>query len=413
MNATPYQVMPALAPDEFEALKADIKARGVQVPVEYDEMGNILDGHHRVQACFDLGITHWPRLVRHGLSEEEKRRHARRLNLDRRHLNAEQKRELIAAELREQPARSDRTIGAGLNVDHKTVGAVRDKLESTGEIPQLTEREGRDNRTRRITQFVPATPEEEKGLLMSARELNFRNDEANRENRRSLQKELSEKSLELTGSRKYAAIYFDAPWKRKQGITDRSYENHYPTMTWDEIVAWAASMRERLLNDAWGFMWIPRAHAFALHPVTYKVDVGGEIVEVDIKTPLAWAIARAMGFDAFSTCFVWTKTDEEHADDAGMGILVRDQDELLLMFKKGRGNAKPARNEVYNSNHRERSRPLGHSRKPQHYREMIASMVGDGVPVLECFARHDEKFPLPGGWDSWGNQAKSANEEAA
>lgn len=228
-----------------------------------------------------------------------------------------------------------------------------------------------------------------------------------REFRRDLQRELSDKSLELTGSRKYAAIYFDPPWKRKQGITDRSYENHYITMTWDEIVTWARSMRNRLLEDAWGFMWVPRAHAFALHPVSYEVVIDDDSVhDVEIKTPLAWAIARAMGFDNYSTAFNWTKTDEDHVDDAGMGILVRDQDEWLLMFKKGRGNPKPASCEVFGSNHRERSKPLGHSRKPQHYREVIAKMVGDGVPVLECFARHDEQFPLPKGWDSWGNQAQ-------
>ncbi len=232
-----------------------------------------------------------------------------------------------------------------------------------------------------------------------------------REARRNLQKALSEKSLELTGERRYAAIYFDPPWQRKQGLTDRSYENHYPTMTWDEIVAWARLMRDRLLEDSWGFMWIPRAHAFALHPVTYEIVIDdGSVHDVEIKIPLGWAIARALGFDAYSTCFVWTKTDEEHSDDAGMGILVRDQDELLLMFKKGRGNAKPASHEVFGSNHRERSRPLGHSRKPQHYREMIARMVGDGVPVLECFARHDEQFPLPASWDAWGNEAQSDSE---
>jgi hypothetical protein len=38
----------------------------------------------------------------------------------------------------------------------------------------------------------------------------------------------------------------------------------------------------------------------ALHPVTYKIDIGGgEIIEVDIKTPLAWAVARALGAEAY------------------------------------------------------------------------------------------------------------------
>lgn len=236
-------------------------------------------------------------------------------------------------------------------------------------------------------------------------------EERQRQNRRDLAQALSDASVDLTGQRKYPAIYFDPPWRRKQGVTDRSYENHYITMTWDEIIAWARSMRDRLLDDAWGFMWVPRAHAFALHPVAYEIMIDdGSIHEVQIKIPLAWAVARAMGFDAYSTGFNWTKTDEEHADDVGTGLLVRDQDEWLLMFKKGRGLPKPRTTEVVGSNHRERSRPLGHSRKPQHYREMIAKMVGTdlaGRPlaVLECFARHDEQFPLPENWDSWGNEA--------
>ncbi len=234
-----------------------------------------------------------------------------------------------------------------------------------------------------------------------------------REARRDLQRALSDTAQDMTGSRRYAAGYIDPPWLRKQGTTDRSYENHYPTMTWAEIVAWAASMRERFLDDAWFFIWVPRAHLFALHLTSYTVRIDdGSLHEAEVSLPLPWAVARALGATAYSSCFIWTKTDEDHADDTGMGILIRDQDEVLLMFKKGRGNPKPARSEIYNSNHRERSKPLGHSRKPQHYREVIASMVGEGVPVLECFARHDAQFPLPEGWDSWGNQALEAAEAA-
>ena len=35
-----YQVMPDLTADEYAELKADIKARGVMVPIEFDEQGN-------------------------------------------------------------------------------------------------------------------------------------------------------------------------------------------------------------------------------------------------------------------------------------------------------------------------------------------------------------------------------------
>src|SRR5439155_17837387 len=96
-----YQVMPPLSAEEYELLKADIAARGVQVQVELDEQGNILDGFHRVRACQELGITDWPTIVRLGLSEEEKKAHARKLNLARRHLTQEQKRELIRQQLKE------------------------------------------------------------------------------------------------------------------------------------------------------------------------------------------------------------------------------------------------------------------------------------------------------------------------
>jgi len=99
---------------------------------------------------------------------------------------------------------------------------------------------------------------------------------------------------------------------------------------------------------------------------------------------------------------VWTKTDEETPDDHGTGLIVFDQDELLLLFKRGNGLPKPDTDRKFGSNHRER--PRGHSRKPDFYRYMIRTMVGDGVPVLELFARHDPENPWPDDWHTWGNQ---------
>jgi hypothetical protein len=46
-----YQVMPALPAEDYEALKADIAARGVMVAIEVDEYGNILDGYNRTKVC--------------------------------------------------------------------------------------------------------------------------------------------------------------------------------------------------------------------------------------------------------------------------------------------------------------------------------------------------------------------------
>ena len=85
-----YQVMPALPAEDYEALKADIAARGVMVAIEVDEYGNILDGYNRIKVCRELGINDYPVVVRSGLSEAEKLTHARRVNLLRRHLSQEQ-----------------------------------------------------------------------------------------------------------------------------------------------------------------------------------------------------------------------------------------------------------------------------------------------------------------------------------
>jgi ParB-like nuclease domain len=73
-------------------------------------------------------------------------------NLHRRHLTAEQRRELIAKLLKVTPEKSNRQIGEIIKVDHKTVGTVRTKMESTGEIPQLDTTVGKDGKERKRDQ---------------------------------------------------------------------------------------------------------------------------------------------------------------------------------------------------------------------------------------------------------------------
>lgn len=81
----PYQLLPPLSPEEYAALRADIAARGVLVPVERDENGAILDGHHRSAIAAELGIEA-PAVTRAGLTEAQKREHVLKLNLLRRQL---------------------------------------------------------------------------------------------------------------------------------------------------------------------------------------------------------------------------------------------------------------------------------------------------------------------------------------
>jgi site-specific DNA-methyltransferase (adenine-specific) len=141
----PWQLLPDLDPEEYEALKADIAAHGVLVPVEVDERGDLLDGHHRVRAWSELRaegvkLADYPRVVRGGLSDAEKRQIVRALNLARRHLNADQRRALIADAIRDDPTASDRRVALALGVTHPTVAAVRSELEEAGDVERLSTR---------------------------------------------------------------------------------------------------------------------------------------------------------------------------------------------------------------------------------------------------------------------------------
>ena len=143
-----YQVMPPLATEEYEELKNDIAQRGVMVPIEYDEEGNVLDGHHRLQICAELGITEYPKVIRAGMTEDEKRTHARKLNMARRQLNQEQRRELIREQLRETPEKSDRQMAGALNVSPTTVGTIRKQMEESGQLSKLDSSIGADGKER-------------------------------------------------------------------------------------------------------------------------------------------------------------------------------------------------------------------------------------------------------------------------
>ena len=49
-----YQPMPPLTAEEYDELKDSIANNGIDVAIEYDENGEILDGHHRVRAWQEL-----------------------------------------------------------------------------------------------------------------------------------------------------------------------------------------------------------------------------------------------------------------------------------------------------------------------------------------------------------------------
>jgi hypothetical protein len=153
-------LLPLLRDEERLALVADIRVRGIIVPIVVDEDGNVIDGFHRlsIAQALSLPLAEVPFRVVKGLSLAEKQALAEALNTHRRHLSQAQKRELVIRKLQADPQRSDRDVAAEVAVSDKTVASVRQALESTAEIPQSATRKGKDGKIRRQRSQAAPTP---------------------------------------------------------------------------------------------------------------------------------------------------------------------------------------------------------------------------------------------------------------
>lgn len=163
-------------------------------------------------------------------------------------------------------------------------------------------------------------------------------------------------------------LYLDPPWRYENppmGGGNRSIENHYPTMTIDELKA--LDVGGCALDDALIFMW-------ATVP---KLAECLELFE-------PWRFT-------YRTNLCWDKVD------IGMGYYARNAHELLLIGK--RGELPPPVTELRpGSVHHER--PTEHSAKPAYY----ADLIEQWYPTLrkrELFSRDPTR---PGWLPSWGNQ---------
>jgi len=166
-------VFDPLSDDELRALGEDIIKNGLKLPIVLwcaHPKGEplLLDGCNRLDAIelvtrktVEVGA---PSLMAGDFLATDKvivldksvdpYAYVESVNLNRRHLSAERKRELIAKLLKATPEKSNRQIAERAKVDHKTVGAVRVGLEGRGEIPHADNRrdtKGRKQPSRKLT----------------------------------------------------------------------------------------------------------------------------------------------------------------------------------------------------------------------------------------------------------------------
>jgi site-specific DNA-methyltransferase (adenine-specific) len=161
-KAGKYQFFSDLTADEFNSLKASIAERGVEVPAIVDQNGETIDGFHRQRACDELKM-HCLKEVREFASKAERYETALRLNCRRRQLTRRQKKDLIGAYLKRDPAMADNHLAEIIGgVSKNTVSEVRRRLERTRQIDKLKVLRGKDGKERpkKYKKIIANTPNE-------------------------------------------------------------------------------------------------------------------------------------------------------------------------------------------------------------------------------------------------------------
>jgi N6-adenosine-specific RNA methylase IME4 len=158
----------------------------------------------------------------------------------------------------------------------------------------------------------------------------------------------------------FGTIYADPPWKYGNQGTRGSTDNHYKTMTPDEIAA--LPIAKLAAGDAHLHLWTTNAFLF------------------DAK-----AVIEAWGFE-YKSCMVWVKSQ------MGMGNYWRVSHEFLLLGKRGQCKF-AVRNQMSWQEHKR----MKHSAKPPEFRETI-ELVSPS-PRIELFGRE-----AVDGWTVWGDE---------
>ncbi len=151
-----YQYLPGLPAGEYAELAESIRTLGVLVPVVVDRDGEIVDGHHRAAIAADLGVGYPTQRI--DRPAEQLRTLAFELNLNRRHLDRQQKRQLLVTSLQADPQLSNREHGRRTGTSYELARAVRAELEETRRLTETVSRLGADGRTRPATQPEHAPP---------------------------------------------------------------------------------------------------------------------------------------------------------------------------------------------------------------------------------------------------------------
>jgi N6-adenosine-specific RNA methylase IME4 len=350
-----------MAEGAYEAFQNDIKARGLQVPLEITGGGVVLDGRERLRAARELNLDSVPVRV---VAPADELEYMLLAAIERRQLSISQRAALVVEldqyRQEQDEARQRRLANLRQNTEVANLpprGKTRDLAASRAGVSPRT------------VQSAATVREHDPDLFAKVKAGGLALGAAERRVRRRLRDETLLAPPPLP-SGPFDLIYADPPWQLGSPDGQNAPENHYPTMTLEEI----KTLPVPTADDAVLFLWA-----------------------VASKLPEALQVMKAWDFE-YKTCFVWVK------DWIGLGTWVRHRHELLLLGR--RGNYPPPEPEDRPDSVIEAPRGR-HSEKPT----CVCELIERAYPLaskLELFARGT---PRPG-WATWGNEANLPDDEA-
>lgn len=148
----PYQLLPPLSAEQRHLLRQSIEENGVLEPVVFDEDGEILDGHHRVEIAEELGIE-YPRRVIDDLDRPGKHMYALTVNVARRQLDQNARSSLVA-QMRIR-GMSIREIAKVTGLSKTTIARDVEQLSHSGQLDQPERITGADGKSRPAIRPTP------------------------------------------------------------------------------------------------------------------------------------------------------------------------------------------------------------------------------------------------------------------
>lgn len=367
-------LIPPLSLEESKQLTKNILEEGIREPIILWR-NTIIDGHNRYRIAQEYDLDFETKKM-----EFESRSHVKLWMIDnqfgRRNLKLQDRAELaIQYEIIETALAKIRQIeGAKGQSPVTEAGNARDKAAkkagvSSGYVAQHKKikkelEENKDNKE--IVKVATAYLNKEEGVNQK-KALEDIKQAKEKVEKTKLRAEVAETAKaaqdDPTKIPPVSLIYADPPWRYTPAEETRQVENHYPTMSDQEIIDLGSKIKTN--KDCVLYMWATSG-----------------------KLPLVFDVIKEWGF-TYKSSMVWDK------ETLGMGYWCRGQHELLIIATKGHISP-PDQPDRISSVYREAK--TKHSKKPLFFAEYLEKVYGH-LDKVELFTRETRD-----GWIPFGNQ---------